>query len=76
VGLLTKGGLTIGRIAGVPIRLHWSALVGAFIFTGFRFDAVAWLTFFGLIIAHELGHALVVKVAKAKPSLIELTSGR
>lgn len=73
VALFERGGITIGRIAQVPIRFHWTALLGAWVFTGFRFDPVAWGMFFGLVIAHELGHALVVKAVKARPTLIELT---
>ncbi len=73
VALFERGGMQVGRIAGVPVRLHWTALLGAFVFTGFRFDAVSWLTFAGLVLAHELGHALVVKAAGAKATAIELT---
>ena len=73
MALFERGGITIGRIAGVPLRIHWTAILGAYVFAGFRFDAVAWLTIGGLIIAHELGHALVVKAVKARPTLIELT---
>ncbi len=73
MALFQRGGLNLGRIAGVPLRLHWTALVGAFVFTGFRFDPVTWGTFAALILAHELGHALVVKAAGGTPTLIELT---
>ena len=73
MALFERGGLKLGRIAGVPVRVNWTALVGAFVFTGFHFDPVTWLTFAGLVLAHELGHALVVKAAGATPTLIELT---
>lgn len=73
MALIQNGGIVIGRIAGVPIRLQWTALLGAFVFTGFRFDPWAWACFFGLVIAHECGHALVVKAAGGEATLIELT---
>ena len=73
VALFERGGLNLGRIAQVPIRLHWTALVGAFVFTGFGYDPIAWACFFGLVIVHELGHAITVKAAGGRATLIELT---
>ena len=73
MALLEHGGLVLGKVAGVQVRLHWTAVVGAYVFTGFRFDPVAWGCFFGLVFAHELGHALVVKACRATATAIELT---
>ena len=55
------------------MRLHWTAPVGAFVFCGFAFDPFSWLLFFGLILLHELGHALVVKAVGGSPVEIMLT---
>ena len=74
VALFEKGSISLGRISGVPIRMHWTAPLGAFVFCGFRFDAVAWLCFFGIVVAHELGHALVVKAVRCRPTQLELTA--
>jgi stage IV sporulation protein FB len=52
---------SIGRFGGVPVRLHWSAALGALFFSGFRFAPGAWLGFVLVILAHELGHAFVVR---------------
>jgi Zn-dependent protease len=72
VAVFSKGYLQLGRLAGVPVRMHWTAPIGAFVFCGFRFSAVAWACFFGIILAHELGHALVVKAARCSPTQILL----
>ncbi|MBK7863347.1 MAG: hypothetical protein IPJ65_33055 [Archangiaceae bacterium] len=73
MALFERGGINLGKIADVSVRVHWSALIGAYVFTGFRYDAVEWACFFGLVLAHEVGHALVVKAAGAQATLIELT---
>jgi Zn-dependent protease len=72
VAVFEKGYLQLGRLAGVPVRMHWTAPIGAFVFCGFRFSAVAWACFFGIIVAHELGHALVVKAVRCRPTQILL----
>jgi len=58
---LRSGYLTFGRIGGAPMRVHWSAPVGAFVFTGFAIAPGAWLGFGLLVLAHELGHAAMVR---------------
>jgi Zn-dependent protease len=68
-----RGGIALGKVAGVPVRMRWTAPLGAYVFTGFRFDALAWVCFFGLILVHEVGHALVVRACRAKPTLLEFT---
>ncbi|MHB8874667.1 MAG: hypothetical protein ACYC8T_13340 [Myxococcaceae bacterium] len=73
MALFERGSLSLGRIAGVAVRMHWTAPLGLFVFTGFRFDPVAWLCFLGVVLVHELGHALVVKACRATPVAIELT---
>lgn len=55
---------SLGKIGGVPVRIHAAALLGAIFFSGFRFAPGAWLGFLLVILAHELGHAALVKAAK------------
>ncbi len=60
------GWWSVGKISGVPIRLHWSALLGALFFSGFRFAPGSWLGFVLVILVHELGHAAVVKITRQR----------
>jgi stage IV sporulation protein FB len=55
---LRSGFLTIGRVLGAAVRLHWSLPLGAVLFTGLRVAPGAWLGFLVLVLVHELGHAV------------------
>ena len=55
------GYFRIGRFGGAPVRIHWSAPIGAFAFCGFGFFPGAWAAFLLLILIHELGHAIMVR---------------
>lgn len=55
----TRGAWTVGRFRGAPIRLHWSLPLGALFFTRSA-EPGAWLAFALVILAHELGHAVLV----------------
>jgi len=57
---MSRGWLTLGSFKGAPIRLHWSIVVGALLWSRFTFRPVMWLAFVALILVHELGHALLV----------------
>lgn len=50
----------MGRLAGAPIRLHWTLPLGALVMSRFTFAPAYWLGFVLLILIHELGHALIV----------------
>ncbi|MBI4818666.1 MAG: hypothetical protein HY791_20525 [Deltaproteobacteria bacterium] len=59
---MVNGSFQIGRIRGAPILLHWSLLFGVVLIC-FWFGAirpVSWVLFFGLVLIHELGHAVLV----------------
>jgi stage IV sporulation protein FB len=58
--MFDTGYWTIGRVRGAPIRVHWSAPIGALVFTGFSFSPALWLGFLFLVVWHELGHAAIV----------------
>jgi len=59
--MFEQGYLTVGRWRGAPIRLHFSLPLGALLFSGFRFEPVFWVAFFGLVLIHEFGHAMVAR---------------
>ena len=57
---MSHGWWTLGRVRGAPIRVHWTLLLGAVVWSRFQFLPAFWLGFALLILIHELGHALVV----------------
>jgi len=59
--MLERGSLTVLRLRGIPIRLHWTLPLGALFFSGFRFAPGFWLGFVLLVLVHELGHAALVR---------------
>lgn len=63
---LDRGFWTIARFRSAPIRVHWSVPLGMVVFTRFTLAPGAWLAFFLLVLGHELGHALMVKLAKGQ----------
>ncbi len=65
--------LKIGQWRGVPIRVHASVPIGLFIFSGFRFLPVWWACSLGLVLLHEFGHTLVVRLVGARATEIMLT---
>jgi hypothetical protein len=59
--MFSRGYYTIGQVRGAPIKVHWSAPLGAVAFTGFSFSPGLWAGFFLLVVLHELGHAALVR---------------
>lgn len=59
--MLSGGYLTIGRVRGAPVRVHWSAPLGAVAFTGFSLSPALWAGWLFLVLWHELGHAALVR---------------
>ena len=59
--MFSTGYLTLFRSRGVPVRIHWTAPLGALIFSSFQFRPGIWLGFLALVIVHEMGHAFLVR---------------
>ena len=57
---MSHGWWTLGRVRGAPVRVHWTLLVGALVWSRFQILPAFWVGFALLILIHELGHALVV----------------
>jgi Zn-dependent protease len=70
---MLAGSLTLFRVAGIPIRAHWTLPLGALFFSGFRFAPAFWLAFFLLVLIHELGHAALVKAFRLRVIGIDIT---
>ena len=74
-GYFELGQLSIGPkgsgAARVPLRIHWSAPIGALLIGGL--SPVFWFAFFVIIVLHELGHALLVRHYKLSVLSIDLT---
>jgi Zn-dependent protease len=64
----SQGSFSLGRLAGIPFRVHWSVVLVALLFgSGLAANygtvgaAAAMLAFFASILLHELGHALTAR---------------
>lgn len=73
-----NGGWNIGRIAGIPVRVHWTllalgALVGLSQGAGALGTLIGAVLLFGSVVAHELGHALVGRLFGIETRDIVLT---
>src|SRR5262245_48410205 len=65
---MLTGSISLGRLAGAPLRVHWSAilvaaLVGAALYPDFGSfgTVVVVVAFFASIVVHEAAHALVAR---------------
>jgi stage IV sporulation protein FB len=68
-----RGGyLTIGRWRGAPVRLHWTLPLGALVFGQGRFVPGFWLGFCLLVLIHELGHAVLVRLLRQRVVSIDI----
>ena len=59
------GYFTVARWRGIPIKIHWSAPIGAFLWTGRVVSLTRIAAFLFMIVLHELGHAVLVRWARA-----------
>ena len=61
--MFNSGFLTVARFAGAPVRVHWSVVLLMLYFGGFR--PGAWVGIVVLVMVHELGHAVLVRLVGA-----------
>jgi Zn-dependent protease len=76
---MNTGSISLGRLAGAALRIHWSAFLVAALLAatiadgiGFGLATVGVVIFFVSILVHELGHALVARRFGIATSSIEL----
>jgi Zn-dependent protease len=58
--MMERGYLTLTRVRGVPLRVHWTLPLGALLFSGGRVAPGLWLGLLLIVALHEAGHALLV----------------
>ena len=59
--LSDEGYTTLFRVRGMPVRLHWTFVLGMLFIGGVRFAPGIWLGYFVLVAGHELGHGLLAR---------------
>lgn len=76
---MNTGSISLGRLAGATLRIHWSALLVAALLAasiaegiGMGMAAVGVAVFFVSILVHELGHAIVARRFGIGTTTIEL----
>lgn len=70
-----QSGFVLGRIAGIQVRLHWTFLLAAVWFFKNGFDPIAallFLTLFGSVFLHELGHCFAARSVGGRADVIVL----
>jgi Zn-dependent protease len=67
-----RGYFLVGRWLGTPVRVHWTAPIGALVFSGAKLAPGAWLAFAIVVLAHEQGHALLARVFRLRVTGIDL----
>ncbi|HVO30658.1 MAG TPA: M50 family metallopeptidase, partial [bacterium] len=55
-----------------PLRIHWTAPLGALFFGHFRFVPGFWIGFLVLILFHEMGHAAFVLANGARATSVDV----
>src|SRR4051812_9206509 len=61
---MANGWLTLGRLYGAPVRVHWSVVLGAAWFSQLSFAPGLWFAYAALILIHEAGHAALARSYK------------
>jgi Zn-dependent protease len=71
--VLSTGYLTLFKVRGAPVRVHWTTPLLALMLGGFRFVPGIWVGVFILILLHELGHAFFVWRYRLHVMAVEVT---
>lgn len=71
--LFSSGFWKVGRLAGAPVRVHWTTPIGLFILTRFSVNPLVWAALAAVIVVHELGHAFLARRYHMKVLSIDVT---
>jgi Zn-dependent protease len=66
------GYLYAGTIAGIPLRLHFTLPLICFLVGGFHIRPLLWALVIGIVLWHELGHAAIVRLVRARVVAVDL----
>jgi Zn-dependent protease len=67
------GYLTVGAYDGVPIRIHWSTPLTAFVLGAGGWAPVFWIGYALVVLVHEIGHAVMVRRVGGTLDSIDVT---
>ncbi len=70
--MFTTGYLRLFRVFGVPVRVHWTILLAALVFSRFSFRPGTWVGLFLIIFIHEVGHLILARRAGCEVYSIEM----
>jgi stage IV sporulation protein FB len=70
--MFETGYVRLFRVFGVPVRIHWSWPIGAFVLGRGAIAPGFWLGYLIVVVVHELGHAAMVVREGGEVSGIEI----
>ena len=70
--MFDRGYWTVMRWRGAPVRVHWSLALSALVLGGVRLDPAGWLGIVLVVLAHEVGHAVLVRRYRLTVESIDL----
>lgn len=70
--LFTSGYWRRGAFNGMPLRWHWSVLVGLALAGDFGFSPLSWLFYLGIVQFHLMSHGLAVRRGGMRPIGIDI----
>lgn len=69
----SNGYVTVGSWDGVPVRIHWTTPVAAFVLGAGHWAPRFWLAYALVVLTHEVGHALMVRRVGGAVASIDAT---
>jgi stage IV sporulation protein FB len=74
VDLFSSGYVRVGRIGRAPLRIHWTTPIGLFLFSGLSLNPLVWVALLGIMIVHEVGHAILARRYALRLVSIDITA--